>query len=464
MTDIDPPAEVERVLPNNLEAEQALLGAILLQNDALDQVASFLRPDHFYEPVHGRIYKATVAQIERGRAASPVTLKAYFELDDSLDQVGGDTYLANLVSSVVTVSHAGDYGRVILAAYARREIILRCQAVVEMAWHPEDGDESDIYVSALNQVVDDLSVVSSDHEFVPMGAALRVAAEKAEEAAKQGRIIGATTGLADLDRAIGGLEDGSLTIVAGATSMGKTQLAMVLANNIATNQEDVRPTLFFSMEMPFEQLGARQLSRESGIGLKRLRTGQVTATDDMYATVRAGENTKVWIDDTPSLTVPQMYARARKMRREHGLGLVVIDFLQLIRPEKTYRGNKVAEVGEIAYAVKRMALELKVPVILVSQLRRGLDDRRPSMSDLKESGDIENAADLILLLYRLHYYHPEMPKDVEERMDWERHIDRMDVIIGKQRQGARNVTVPLRYYETTGRIVDITTQQPLGDI
>ena len=463
MTDEPPPLDDDglgdgpRALPSNIEAEQALIGAVLVNNDVADKVASFLEAKHFFEPVHGRIYGAAMAQVDKGRKVTPVTLTAYFEMDDALADVGGSAYLAKLMGAAVTVDHAEDYGREILAAYGRREVILRCDAIVEMAWAPKVDDTADLYVTALNEVVDDLSAEAVGDAMVSMGDAVGAAAQNAEEAAKHGRIIGATTGMACLDRAIGGFEPGNFVVVAGATSMGKTQLAMVLAHNAATDAKDPRPTCYFSLEMTYDQLGARQLARSSGIDLKRIRTGQVTTDDNMYDTVKLAQNIPVWIDDTSDLTVAQMYARCRKMRREHGLGLVVVDFIQLIKPGKIYRGNKTAEVGQIANDLKNLAKDLAVPVVAASQLRRpdqSRKDMRPTMSDLKESGDIENAADIILLLYRHHYFHPERPADAQEGFLWEKHIDRMEVIVAKQRQGARGLTVPLFYQETTGRITD----------
>jgi replicative DNA helicase len=460
MADEPPPNmgdDAPRALPSNVEAEQALLGALLVDNDVADKVASFLGAKHFFEPVHGRVYAAAMSQIDRGRKVTPVTLSAFFEMDDSLADVGGSEYLARLMGAAVTVDHAEDYGREILSAYARREVIKRCDAIAEMAWAPKIDDTADLYVTALNEVVDDLSAEAVGESMVSMGEAVEAAAHNAEEAAKHGRIIGATTGMACLDRAIGGFEDGQFIIVAGATSMGKTQLAMVLAHNAATDAKDPRPVCYFSLEMENAQLGARQLARQSGIDLRRIRMGQVTTADNIFDAVKASAGTPVWIDDTSDLTVAQMYARCRKMRREHGLGLVVVDFLQLIKASKTYRGNKTAEVGQIAKDLKNLAKDLKVPVVAASQLRRpdqNRKDMRPTMSDLKESGDIENAADIILLLYRHHYFHPEKPSDAEEGYLWDKHVDRMEVIISKQRQGARGMTVPLYYQETTGRITD----------
>jgi replicative DNA helicase len=464
------PFEEEALPPHNIEAEQALLGALLVNNATVDIVADMLKGDHFFEPVHGRIFNDIVSLAHGGSIVTPITLKAYYESDDALVDVGGASYLARLAGSAVTVLNTADYASAIHACWVRRQVIQACTVLSEMARKPLATDTADTYITAMAVAVDDLSEVAPGESMVSRAEAMRLAGEIVETAIKNKRVVGATTGLTDLDRKIGGLENGNLIIIAGDTSMGKTVLAQAIARNVTSDRADERPGLYFSLEMSRQQIGMRELARTSGVPLDQLRTGRLieSSKDKIFdiSTTVTNDDVRLWIDDEPRITVKQIHARCRKMRRIHGLGLVVVDFLQEVASEPTYRGSRSAEVSEIAYGLKYMARALQVPVILLSQLSRGhnqRDDKRPVMSDLKESGDIENAADLILLLYRVHYYQPERPHDAAEADEWELARDRMDVIIAKQRQGPRGITIGLYYDETTGTIADLEPQATKKD-
>lgn len=453
-------------LPNNIEAEKALLGAILVNNDVVDVVADTLRGEYFYQPVHGRIYDDVLTLTQGGAKVTPITLRSYYENDDALANVGGGDYLAQLAGDAVTITNAADYADVIHALWVRRRVLAVCADLSSLARNPEVTDSADTYVEAMGSALDTIADTSQDKSMVSRAEAIRVAGHLVEEAMQRKRVVGATTGLTDLDRVIGGLENGNLIVVAGATSMGKTVLAQNIARNVASDRGDERPVLYFSMEMDRAQIGMRELSRVANVPLDQLRTGRVEVTSPAFsaAATITNDDVRMWIDDEPRLTVQHIHARCRKMRRRNGLGLVIVDFLQEIQSAETYRGSRAAEVSEIAYGIKYMARSLQVPVILVSQLSRmhnQRDDKRPMMQDLKESGDIENAADVILLLYRLHYYQPERPDDssLEEEKTWEGARNRLDIIIAKQRQGKRGGTVHLFYDETVGRIGDMAHPQ-----
>jgi replicative DNA helicase len=438
--------------PHNLEAEQALLGAILVNNEAAGRVADIVRAEHFYEPVHGAIYEAARQVIGRGERATPVTLKPYFQNEQALSEVGGATYLVKLTGSAVGIVNAEDYARAVYDSHVRRSIMAVCQAAAAKAHNPRIDETATAQIETLYAELDALRQGSAATKggWASHTMVLESATNSAERATKQG--LGVQTGLADLDRALGGFEAGTITIVAGRPSMGKSAVAQMLATNAAHAGVS---SGFVSLEMSHEQIGLREMASRLRIPLERIRRGDLGEHEwqaMVQATAQWGQ-LPLWIDASAGLTVAQIKDRARTLQRKHGLGLLVIDYLQLIRPDHTYRGNKVAEVAEISGALKALAVELKIPVVVLSQLSREVehrDDKRPRMSDLRWSGDVEQDADNILLLYRHRYYCPNPDGTAE----WEASENVLEVIIAKQRQGMTG-TVRVFYDPATSTFANL---------
>lgn len=469
MHPFEPGAEQFDEPPNNVEAEQALLGAILVNNDAAAAVAGFLSPDHFWEPVHGRIFEHALALIGRGQHATPVTMRSYFEREEALSEVGGAGYLIKLAGSAVGVLNAEDYGRAIFDCHIRRglmdlgrNIVARAKAA-NIEHNPQEQIES---------AAGDLFAITEAGRadgsgFVSRRDVLSRALELAERAYNAGDILGIPTGLRELDDLIGGLEPGGLYVLAGATSMGKTALAHWLSTTIASRGlklDQPWGVAMFSLEMSTEQLGARDLSTLSGIALDRLRRGELEG-DDFVRLVQVtadASDEPMFIDATPGLRLAQIYARTRALMRKVRLGLVVVDYLQLIEADDRYRGNRVAEVAAITKGLKLMARALRLPVVALSQLSRKpgqREDHRPTLGDLRESGSIEQDADTVLLLYRHRYYFPEPPEDAKDLPSWEESEGVVEIIVGKQRQGPTG-TARVGYEPESGRFYDLEGRTP----
>jgi replicative DNA helicase len=458
-----------RTPPSNAEAEQALLGAILANNKAYEKVSEFLRPEHFADPIHGKIFFACGRLIERGQIANPVTLRTYFEHDGELAAIGGPHYLARLAASVVSIINAQDYGRLIHDLHLRRELIGLGEDLVNEAF------EADIEVSATDQIegaeqkLFDLATTGSQEGgFQGFDIAMKEAIQLAEAAhQREGKLSGVPTGLVDLDRKLGGLHHSDLIILAGRPSMGKTALATNIAFNAAKAYRegpeeggkkkavDGAVVAFFSLEMSADQLATRILSERTGIPSHKIRQGEI-AGDDFSRLVQASQELaklKLFIDDTPALTVSAVRTRARRLARTHGLGLIVIDYLQLLRPTAGSKNeNRVQEVSDITRGLKALAKELSVPVIALSQLSRAVEqreDKRPQLADLRESGSIEQDADVVMFVFREEYYleRAEPTRHAEESDEkhnqryekWQQRLTQIhntaEVIIGKQRHG-----------------------------
>jgi replicative DNA helicase len=459
-----------RTPPQNLEAEQALLGAILVNNDAYRRVAEFLQPEHFAEPVHQRVYAAIRTLIERAQIANPVTLKNLFDQDGALAEIGGAQYLARLAASVVTIINAADYGRQIYDLHLRRQLISIGEDVVNDAYAYDLEREAAAQIEAAEKKLFDLATLGEyDSGFQPFKSALTQAITMAEAAfQKSGKTIGVATGFADLDKNLGGLHPSDLIVLAGRPSMGKTALATNIAFNAArayrpgksadgrTIAEDGAVVGFFSLEMSAEQLATRVLSEQSGVSSDRIRRGEVSSLDfDKF--VRASldlAEVPLYIDDTPALSITGLRTRARRLQRTHGLNLIVIDYLQLLRGSGDGPGNdnRVQEVSEITRGLKALAKELNVPVIALSQLSRQVEsreDKKPMLSDLRESGSIEQDSDVVIFIYREEYYlsrsqptqRPEEASDkFNERYErWRKRVeevhDTAELLIAKQRHG-----------------------------
>jgi replicative DNA helicase len=474
----EPEPEPPRQPPANTEAEQALLGAIFRNNLAHSRVADFLQPEHFSFAVHGRIFAAICKLIDRGQNANPTTLKNLFDQDPSLADIGGARYLSQLAESAVTIINAEDYGRQIHDLYLRRQLIELGENVVNEAFRQELDDPAVVQIERAEQRLYGLaSIGQAEGGFQPFESALTRAINNAEAAFKRdGRTVGVATGFIDLDKKLGGLHPSDLIILAGRPGMGKTSLATNIAFNAAKAYvagigangrkfaEDGAVIGFFSLEMSSEQLATRILAEESNVSSDRIRRGDVRKDDfDRFVAVSQYLATlPLYIDDTPALSVAALRTRARRLKRQQGLDLIIIDYLQLMRPSTASRGpeNRVQEISEITRGLKAIAKELDVPVVALSQLSRAVEqreDKRPQLADLRESGSIEQDADVVMFIYREEYYRGRTPKIGEnetqekfnERHDeWVAHMEKIhgvaEVIIEKQRHGPTG-TITLQF-------------------
>jgi len=458
-----------RRLPHNVEAEMALLGAILVNNRAYERVSDFLRPEHFVLAEHRLIFEAIVRLIERTQLADPITLKAYFEQGEQLDDVGGASYLIRLADAAVTVINAGDYGRLLHDLALRRELIGLGEEVVNRAYDSEVDETGIQQLERAEQHLYDLATTgSTEGGFEPFKSSVVNAIHLAEAAHKrQGLLSGVPTGLIDMDGKLGGLHPSDLIILAGRPSMGKTSLATNIAYNAAKayrseTGDDGQPKTvdgavigFFSLEMSREQLATRILAEQSRVPSDGIRRG-VLANDQFSQLIRAStelQQLPLFIDDTPALSISAMRTRARRLKRKHDLGLIVIDYLQLIAPSPGSRhDSRVQELSEITRGLKALAKELNVPVLALSQLSRAVEqreDKRPQLADLRESGTIEQDSDVVMFIFREQYYHArtEPTQRSEESLDkfldrhrrWQERGDEIhnkaEVIIAKQRHG-----------------------------
>jgi len=453
------PAEQE-YLPHNIEAEQQLLGAILTNNDVYDRIAATIRAEHFFEPVHQRIFEIAVARIQKNALASPVTLKAFLEDDQGLRELGGPSYLARLAGAAISAFAARDYAQMIYDLAVRRELIGLGRDISERAAKVDVTSEPKEQIIEAEQRLYKLGEQGhAEKGFQSFLKAVTDAVNMANAAyQRDGGLAGISTGLVDLDKKLGGLHPSDLLILAGRPSMGKTALATNIAFNIAkAHKRGRRPdgsegsvdggvVGFFSLEMSAEQLAARILSEASEVPSEQIRRGDMTETEfrRFVEAAKALEACPLYIDDTPALPISQLAARARRLKRTHGLDVLVIDYLQLVRPA-TAKDSRVNEVSEITQGLKAIAKELDIPVIALSQLSRAVEnreDKRPQLSDLRESGSIEQDADVVMFVYREEYYKErEKPGDdnLAAMADWQAAMERVhgkaEVVIGKQRHG-----------------------------
>jgi replicative DNA helicase len=486
-----------RVPPHNYEAEQALLGAILANNRVFDRVNEFLRPEHFADALHGRIYEAAGTLIQRGQIANFLTLRNLFDQDPALIEAGGAKYLARLENAVVTIINAEDYGRTIHDLHLRRALISLGEEVVNDAFVFDlDVPAIEQIESAEQQLYKLAETGATDGGLVPLERALESAVKSAEEAFKRdSHVTGVTTGLIDLDRKLGGLHPSDLVILAGRPSMGKTALATNIAFNAAReHQRKERDELgneilrkgasiaFFSLEMSSEQLATRILSEQTGVSSDRIRRGEVRHDDFPKFVAAASELSRLafFIDDTPALTVPGLRTRARRLKRQRGLDLIVIDYIQLLRSAGAVRNeNRVQELSEITRGLKAVAKELDVPILALSQLSRAVEqreDKRPQLADLRESGSIEQDADVVMFIFREQYYHERSePMKREDETDekfnarhdkWTQHGEEIhnkaDVNIAKQRHGPIG-TVKLHFDGNVTKFGNLTTDDRLPE-
>ena len=453
------PANID-TLPHNIEAEQQLLGAILTNNDIFDRIAAIVKPEHFFEPVHQRIYEVAIARIQKNALASPVTLKVFLEEDEGLKELGGPAYLARLAGSAIAAYAARDYAQMIYELAIRRELIRLGGDISARAQTMVVEDDPKEQITAAEQKLYNLAEQGqADKGFVSFLKAVTEAVSSANAAyQREGGLAGVSTGLRDLDKKLGGLHPSDLLILAGRPSMGKTSLATNIAFNIAKaykrgirhdgSEGAVQGGVvgFFSLEMSAEQLAARVLSEASEVPSEQIRRGDMTETEfrRFVEAAKALETCPLYIDDTPALPISQVAARCRRLKRTHGLDVVMVDYLQLLRG--TGKGeNRVQEIAEISMGLKAIAKELNIPVVALSQLSRTVEsreDKRPQLSDLRESGSIEQDADVVMFVYRDEYYRErEKPSDheLDKMAEWQAVMEKVhgkaEVIIGKQRHG-----------------------------
>ena len=448
-----------RSAPHNVEAEQALLGAILVNNDAFDRVSDFLKPEHFSEELHRRIFEIASQLIRAGKIASPITLKTFLG-DHDLGGITLPQYLIRLATEAVTIINAADFGRAIYDLAIRRNLIVIGEEIVNVAYDAAVDHPPRAQIEEAERKLYEIAESGRyDGGFQRFSEALTVAIDMAAKAyERDGKLSGTATGLRDLDRMMGGLQTSDLVIIAGRPGMGKTALATNIAFNIAkAYQSKLKPdgshetvnggvVGFFSLEMSSEQLATRIIAEQSGVPSYKIRRGDITDLDfhRISEAARDMQTVPFYIDQTGGISIAQLTARARRLKRQRGLDVLVVDYLQLLSGSKSKGDNRVQEITEITVGLKALAKELAVPVVALSQLSRQVesrDDKRPQLSDLRESGSIEQDADVVMFVYREEYYlknkepRAGSPEHLTWMSDMERAHGKAEVIIGKQRHG-----------------------------
>ncbi|MFM7404038.1 MAG: replicative DNA helicase [Erythrobacter sp.] len=466
-----------RRLPANLEAEAAFLGAVLIDNRVIEELQVPIRPEHFFEALHARIYDRVLALLERNATASPVTLRPFFEADEALKELGGTAYLAQLTASGAGLLVPRELAQQIYDLALLRELVSVGRGLVEGALDTsEDTSPMERIAQAEADLFKGAEGAATGREAATFREAAMQAIRMAEAAMNSGGgLSGKTTGLATIDRKTSGLHNSDLVILAGRPSMGKTSLATNIAFNCAEAHLNWQreggefnygaPVAFFSLEMSADQLATRILAEQAEISSETLRSGKLSREDFQklsYASQRLAE-LPLYIDDTPALTIAALRTRARRMKRRHEVGLIIVDYLQLLQGSGRANDNRVNEISEISRGLKTLAKELQVPVIALSQLSRAVEsreDKRPQLSDLRESGSIEQDADMVWFIYRGDYYHlllkPDGPGpdgfpsvDAQQKYEvWEEKfqeiVGRASLIVAKQRHGSTG-NVPLHF-------------------
>ncbi|HEO3514917.1 TPA: replicative DNA helicase [Streptococcus agalactiae] len=417
-----------KVLPHDIQAEQSVLGSIFIKPEKMIEVAEYLKPNDFYRPAHKILFKAMVSLADRGEAIDIVTIKSTLESTDELGMVGGISYIAEIVNAVPTSSHAEHYAKIVAKKAQLRSIIDNLSDSIGNAYD-EDMDIDEIIAKAERSLIE-VSQASNKSSFRPIHDVLLENHSKIEERSNNtSQITGIETGFYDFDKLITGLHEDQLIVLAARPAMGKTALALNIAQNVATKSN--KAVAVFSFEMGAESLVERMLSAEGTIINHHIRTGNLTVNEWQRLIYAQGQlaEAPIFIDDTAGVKITDIRARARRLSQEtDGLGLIVIDYLQLIQGSRS--DNRQQEVSEISRQLKIIAKELKVPVIALSQLSRGVEqrnDKRPIMSDLRESGSIEQDADIVAFLYRDAYY--------QDKKEGQPENDITELIIRKNRHG-----------------------------
>jgi replicative DNA helicase len=477
----DPTAPDYRAPPQNIEAEQALLGAILINNEAYYRVSDFVEPRHFFHPLHQQLYELAASLIRAGKIATPITLKTFLPPDIDVGGLNASQYLARLAAEATTVINAADYGRTIADLAVRRNLILIGEDMVNQAFDaPFDFAPREQIEDAERKLYEIAETGRYGSGFARFAEALTIAVDMAARAyQREGKLSGLATGLKDLDAKMGGLQASDLIIVAGRPGMGKTALATNIAYNIArAHRGETRPdghietvdggiVGFFSLEMSAEQLATRIIAERTGIASSTIRRGGITEAD--FETIKDVsielQGLPFYVDETGGLSIAQLAARARRLKRQKGLDVLFIDYIQLLQgSQRRASESRVQEVTEITTSLKALAKELNVPIVALSQLSRQVenrDDKRPQLSDLRESGSIEQDADVVLFVFREEYYlsNKEPRPGSEEHMKWQTEMalvhGKAEVIIGKQRHGPTG-TVQLQFDAAVTRFGDLS--------
>ena len=438
--------------PANLEAEQALLGSILVNNDIIDEISNTIKPASFYDPAHVKIYEVIENLNSKGMIANPITLKNYFEKDNLLNEVGGTEYLVKLTRFSGSIKQANDYAKIIHEMFLRRELIQISDQLNSDTLNANTQEQNAEKIIELTErsLFDLAERGSFSQSFLKFNKALDQSIEMATLAMQNDQgVVGVPTGLTELDQKMGGLHKSDLLILAGRPSMGKTALATNIAYNAAQEilkRQEKSSVAFFSLEMSSEQLSTRILSEQARIKSDDIRKGKVSEEEiNRYIeTSRNIYNLPLYIDETPAITIATLSNRARRIKRLFGLNLIVVDYIQLMRSNSNKNENRVQEISEITQGLKALAKELSVPVLALSQLSRAVeqrDDKQPQLADLRESGSIEQDADVVMFVYREEYYlERKQPKlGSIEHAEWQSKMNDIiglaDIIIGKQRHG-----------------------------
>ena len=450
-----------REAPHNIEAEQALLGAILINNEAMDRVSAFLEPPHFFDPLHGQIFETAGKMIQAGKQATPITLKTFFDSAEPIDEhLTVPQYLGRLAANATSIINAHDYGRTVYDLAVRRSLIVLGEDIVNSAYDaPIDFPPESQIQEAESRLYGLAEKGKYGQGFMSFGSALTHAIDMANAAyERDGHLSGLSSGLTDLDNRMGGLQSSDLIILAGRPSMGKTALVTNIAYNVAKAYRSERQsdgtdkTLeggrvgFFSLEMSAEQLATRILSEQAEIASERIRRGMINEDEfrKLVAVSQEMSRAPLYIDQTGGISIAQLAARARKLKRQKGLELLIVDYLQLLSGSSKKGDNRVQEITEITTGLKALAKELAVPIIALSQLSRQVEqreDKRPQLSDLRESGSIEQDADVVMFVFREEYYvERQKPREgTPEFNDWQTQMmavsGKAEVIVGKQRHG-----------------------------
>ena len=470
-----------REAPNNIEAEQALLGAILINNDAFYRVSDFLKPPHFYDPLHRRIYELASELIRVGKMANPVTMKTFLPADDKVGDMTVFQYVVRLAAEAVTVINAEDYGRAIYDLATRRSLIGIGEEMVNVAYDaPVDMAPRSQIEDAERRLFELAETGRYDGGFQPFNEAVKTAIDLAGVAfQRDGHLSGVSTGIHSLDGKMGGLQSSDLIVLAGRPGMGKTSLATNIAFNIAAayqGEQQADGSMkalnggvvgFFSLEMSAEQLATRIISEQTEVSSSKIRRGDISETDfeKLIACTQTMQRIPLYIDQTGGISIAQLSARARRLKRQRGLDCLVIDYIQLMTgSSKASSQNRVQEITEITTGLKALGKELNVPIIALSQLSRQVEsreDKRPQLSDLRESGSIEQDADVVIFVFREEYYVKNLeprdefdPKYDEWKILFEKVKGTADVIIAKQRHGPTG-TVKLAFQSEFTRFADL---------
>ncbi|HEV7415149.1 replicative DNA helicase [Tianweitania sediminis] len=481
-------APLYREAPHNIEAEQALLGAILVNNDAFYRVSDFLKVSHFHEPLHRKIWEVCAEMIRMGKTATPVTIKTFLPSDARVGDMTVSLYLAKLAAEAVTVINAVDYGRAIYDLATRRALITIGEDMVNIAYDaPVDMAPQEQIEDAERRLFELAETGRYDGGFESFSDAMKTAVDMASAAyQRDGGLSGIATGLRDLDMRMGGLQRSDLIIIAGRPGMGKTSLATNIAFNIASVYEPAQQADgsfeaknggvvgFFSLEMSAEQLATRIISEQTEVPSSKIRRGDLTESDfdKLVAYSQMNQKLPLFIDSTGGISIAQLAARARRLKRQRGLDMMVIDYIQLMQGSSAKSSqNRVQEITEITTGLKALAKELNVPIVALSQLSRQVenrDDKRPQLSDLRESGSIEQDADVVIFVYREEYYlkNKEPKPGTDEYLKWEGEMNdargKAEIIIGKQRHGPTG-TVTVSFQGEFTRFSDLAEESHLPE-